>query len=321
MKKLLAIVLAVAVLAMGLIGASVAQAIATTIDKTMASGDFELGDHISVTLDVTAAQAPVTVKDILPEGLSYIPGTFEVDTVAKVPTVVGQVISYQLTAVGTYQITFDVQVTSVEAETSPELTNLAEVRDDLGALLDDDDVDGIYLLPYDCFYKVIGVGDELVPVETDVSWTLWLDVGNCGDDEIVTMNNVVITDNLGGDLEVDGWYIGDTTTDLPNTTIKLKGKTKKAQLEWEVGTLTAGQWSNSDLVISTDVNTGRGTANNPDNSGKNPKGGYQEYTDEESTEHDLNSGATLKFTDPDTGLQLSAHTAPIVVTTYVPTNG
>jgi len=320
MKKVLAIVLAVAVLAMGLIGASVAQAVATTIDKDMASGDFDLGDHISVTLDVTVAEAPATVVDILPEGLSYIPGTFEVNAVAKVPDVAGQVISYQLTAVGPYTITFDVQVTSVEAEEVEDLTNRAEVRDALGALLDYSEVDDIDLLPYDCFYKVIAVGDTDVPVETDVSWTLWLDVGNCPDDEIDVMENVVVKDNLGGDLEVDGWYIGETTDSLPGATIKVKGKTEKAQLKWVVGTLTNGQWSNSDLVISTDVNTGRGTANNPGNSGNNQKDGYQEYTDEECSEHDLNSGATLKFIDAGeggTGLQLSAHTLPITVMAHV----
>jgi hypothetical protein len=48
-------------------------------------------------------------------------------------------------------------------------------------------------------------------------------------------------------------------------------------------------------------------------------GGNQEYTDGIVAQHELNSGATLKFFDSDgTGLQLSAHTEPISVLTNTP---
>ncbi|MBE0481108.1 MAG: hypothetical protein IBX68_09025, partial [Dehalococcoidia bacterium] len=44
--------------------------------------------------------------------------------------------------------------------------------------------------------------------------------------------------------------------------------------------------------------------------------GQQLYT--EPGDYELNSGAVLKFIDPDTGFQLSAHTPPLVVTAFEP---
>jgi hypothetical protein len=74
-------------------------------------------------------------------------------------------------------------------------------------------------------------------------------------------------------------------------------------LTWNVGSLPAeGDSASLYLKVATDVNPG-------DN---------QEYTDDIATQHELNSGATLKFIDSNgTNLQLSAHTEPISVETYI----
>ena len=51
------------------------------------------------------------------------------------------------------------------------------------------------------------------------------------------------------------------------------------------------------------------------NNGKNPKSGWQKYTDEVDTVHELNSGSTLKFTASDTLFRCSVHTEPIDIET------
>jgi hypothetical protein len=65
------------------------------------------------------------------------------------------------------------------------------------------------------------------------------------------------------------------------------------------------------LEVSTDINPGHKKKKDTDEDYKN------EYTS--LGDHDLNSGATLKFIDvAGTGFQLSAHTPPITVTAYDP---
>lgn len=320
MKKLLAIVLTVTLLAVGLVGVSPVQAVSTTIDKTMASGDFSLGDHISVTLDVTAAEAPVTVVDILPEGLSYIPGSFEVDGSPADPDVAGQEISYQLSAVGTYQITFDVQVTSVEAETVEDLTNQAEVRDQYGVLLVSDEVIDLDLLPYDGFEKVVTIvyednvnGD--VEVNELVQWDMTITVpNNFG----WAITDAVLKDNLGGELGMAGDLVDNDRDDLtdegdpgdlaagynavPDGDLSIRTTGKANKVHFAITSIDIGIGGSLQFVL------GIFTDHNPAKKGS----GKQCYTSD--GEHDLNSGATLKFTDPATGLQLSAHTPPIPVT-------
>ncbi len=311
MKKLTAIVLIVAVLAMGLTAPATAQD-GTTIDKAMPN-EGDLGDHITVTLTVEVEQIPVTVTDTLPDELTYIPGTFAVDSVPATPSVDGQEISYEFDTVGSYEITFDAQVTSVEAGNITR-TNHAEVANATDVL--DSVTADITLHPYEGFRKEVvdawlpdgtSIDPANVPVETDVTWHIGLGFRNITGDQIDVMVNPVVKDNLGGDLEVDLWdtYVGETI-------IKFSGKTKKAHLTWKNLRYTPSDnmWVMSDLYISTDVNPGTGN-------GKKP--GHQEYTEE--GEHYLNSGAVIKFFDGGpggTGFQLSAHTPPILVNAYVP---
>jgi len=97
-------------------------------------------------------------------------------------------------------------------------------------------------------------------------------------------------DRLGGDLEwhVIGWNSGL----IGEVDWYTKGKTEKVFINFYDGfTLAPDQeeWLFS-VSVSPDINTGKGTANNPDkNSNKNPKDGHQEYTS--LGEHCLNSGA------------------------------
>lgn len=311
MKKVLFPILAL-VLAFGLALPMTVMA-ANTIDKTLSQSDADLGDHITVTLYVTveADELPATVVDMLPNALGYI-GNFMVDSVVATPTVVGQQVSYTLTDVGTYIITFDAQVTSTEA-TEITVTNLAMVNSQLSNPSATAD---ITLQPYAGFSKAVVTSThnpwDVVPMHTDVHWLLLIEIENITGDEIATMEDVVVKDNLGGDLEmhlcVDGCdYFGKAlpqplsmTPDVP----KKSGKTEKLHLSWDLADFDG--FEQLYLEISTDVNPGQTKKDLHKN----------EYTSE--GEHDLNSGATLKFTDPDTLNQLCAHTGPITVIAYDP---
>ena len=153
-----------------------------------------------------------------------------------------------------------------------------------------------------------------VPVETCTKWALVIDVTNPYG---YTMENVIIKDNLGGDLEllqVNGeevekpagkkveWVGPD---DAEGVTVWWTGKSEKVHLTWDIPDLAPGETARLVLLIATDVNPGQGKKTQPVN----------EYTEEGP--HDLNSGATLKFTDPD-GTRLSAYTDSIVATAVLP---
>ena len=125
-------------------------------------------------------------------------------------------------------------------------------------------------------WAVTGNGDNTIDLGEKWYFVLQIDVTN---NIIFPIDNVMVKDNLGGDLELNDW--ATTTGSVNNWTT---GKTKKVHLTWEdIGTLAPGQTETMWLLVSTDVNTGTGN-------GKKP--GHQEYTSEGT--HCLNSGATAK---------------------------
>jgi len=272
------------IIVIGFVTITSAQPVVTIvkdITETVAGLTDHVTGQITVTCDVT-----VTVVDQFPDELTLITvsvnGTevdFSENTIIVEVAPTGAVIS------------FEAQVTSVEAAQYTVCNTASAILDGIVIASHEDCLE---LMPYECFSKInLSEGQE-VPVNTDVWFYLLLGVENCLD---IVMEDVVITDNLGGDLEVNEWilYCGDAET-------RLTGKTEKAHLRWTIGTMSQGDLCVSDLIISTDINPA----------------GQQEYTDEEPTVHDLNSGATLKFIASDTGFQCSAHTPPIMVTTSIP---
>jgi hypothetical protein len=136
----------------------------------------------------------------------------------------------------------------------------------------------------------------VIPTKTDIHWTLVIEVTNSFG---YTMEDVVITDRFGGDIEV---HTPALEISHGNIELKEKGKTKKQFLTWEIADLLEGETATLKLEISPDINTG---------TGNNKKSGHQEYTS--PGWHDLNSGATLKFIDPEQDMQLSAYTNSIPV--------
>ncbi|NIS83363.1 MAG: hypothetical protein GTO14_24925 [Anaerolineales bacterium] len=178
--------------------------------------------------------------------------------------------------------------------------------------------------------------------QTEVQWAVVMDVVNPFS---YTMKNVSIKDNFGAELKVDEvitppdtnhdgivnihdlsrvasdygtraliepdqW---DPATDMNldgvvdirdlavvsrnfGLTLWLTGKTDKVHLFWYIGDLLPGETARIIILVSTDLNPA----------------GQQEYT--EPGVYEMNSGATLKFTDPLQDTQLSAMTGSIYVT-------
>jgi uncharacterized repeat protein (TIGR01451 family) len=306
MKKVIALILSLTLLLTGLLGSALAQD-GTTIGKQLSQSEAWLGDTVTVTLTVNPAQAPVTVTDILPDQFDYVADTFTVDGAAVTPEVDGHSVSCELDTTGEHNIQFDMQMTTAEAETLT-VSNIAQVGN-ATEILASQSVD-IDVHPYSGFTKTVVdcTHDpwDSVPVGTDVHWFLLIEVENIGGDAIGTMEDVVVRDRFGGDLELDDYQTGNGTVTITET-----GCTKKVHLTWsEIADLEQGDAVQLSLEVSTDVNPG----SNKNKDGKGRRNGHQEYT--EAGEHCLNSGAVLKFVDGETGLKLSAHTPPILVTAY-----
>ena len=122
----------------------------------------------------------------------------------------------------------------------------------------------------------LGDGDGYLEVGELWWFLLEITVTNNGDTAI---DGIELKDRLGGDLMLmDIGY----TNPYPDT-YSTKGKTEKAFLGWDVGTLDPGETATFYVHVATDTNTGTGN-------GK--KAGHQEYTS--IGEHELNSGATAK---------------------------
>jgi hypothetical protein len=310
MKKVMLIVTAV-ILAVAMLSLP-AMAITWSIEKSVTSNTADLGDHITFTLSGTAAGVLAKVTDSWSSDLTYIPGTLDL-TGASVSSyyILDHYFYASLSAAGSFTITFDVQVTEVQATTTM-VSDTAQLWDSSWTQMDLD-TENIELYPYEGFEKWMDYGDEEVPMYTDVYWVLGIYVENIAGDEIEDMEDIVVRDRLGGDLELDDvLYVSDGSIGSGEIGKSGKfgptGKTNKEHLAWTgISDMEDDDWAVAFLEISTDINTGTGN-------GK--KSGHQEYT--EAGEHDLNSGAVLKFTDPDTGLQLSAHTPPITVVAIEP---
>jgi branched-chain amino acid transport system substrate-binding protein len=285
---------------------TVAPIVGPYVVKSLSQHHGLLGDHIMVDLIVVnPGDLNVTLVDVLPSDLTYITSTFMVDGVAVMPDIgKNNTLSIEIVS-GVHTVNFEVQVTEVQSEIVSAV-NCAHVVDAAGIQVAES-CDAITLYPYHCFVKEAvtaylpdstEIDPYVVPAGEKVTWLVLIDVGNCPYDDVEAMEDVVIKDNLGGNLALQEWVIqrGDASA-------KTTGKTKKVHLSWDVGDIADGEWVGSDMWIHTDLNPA----------------GKQEYTDQWPTEHELNSGATLKFTDPSTGFQLSAHTGPILVETVVPT--
>jgi uncharacterized repeat protein (TIGR01451 family) len=299
-----------------------AQAQPATVTKTMSAATAGLGDILTVTLDVVNPYGTnVTVEDVLPDGLSYIVGSLTVDAAPATPTVVGNTISVSV-GPGAPVVEFDVQVTEVQYE-SVDVTNTANVYNPDTGLVDGTDSAVVTLEPYAGFTKSAAIVyedtlDGVIEVGELVGWEMTITLANSFAWDIV---GAAISDNLGAELglagdEVDNDQDGDVDDGDPgdltaasnsipigDLAFETKGSSNKVQLDITGVDVAAAGSVDFVLAVFTDKNPGKK---------KQTPSGTQEYTSPGT--YELNSGAVVKFIDPGTTLQLSAHTAPITVT-------
>jgi hypothetical protein len=248
----------------------------------------------------------LTVFDDLPKCLSYIPGTFSVSpAVSESPTIDNDGIKIKLDP-NSYTITFEVIFDSAPAE-SHKGYNTAYLMD--GREIIDQSTHGFWKASYCGFHKYFDIisgddGDGIIEVGEDIHWAFWITVDNLNYDW--KMTDIVVKDRFGAELE---YHPPIVTTQGPAEITYSKGKSAKMMLTWWVGDLypvpeppedPEGPTSaRLDMEISTKFNP----------SGK----GKQSYTS--PGEYEWNSGAVLKFKNPD-GIQLSANTGPLIVEVF-----
>ena len=180
-----------------------------------------------------------------------------------------------------------------------------------------------------------------IKANTEIQWKAAMSITNPFS---YTMKNVTIKDNFGAELEIDqvmaspdtnldgivdifdlrrvatkyGTWLEDRDQWDPvadinkdghvdmrdlsvvaksyGLTLWLTGRSEKVHLFWYIGDLQPGETARITILVSTDLNPA----------------GHQEYT--EPGIYEMNSGATLRFIDPEQDMQLSAVTDSIYVT-------
>jgi hypothetical protein len=316
MKRVL-LIFATMILAAAVLSVPAMANVNGSIEKALSQSEASLGDHVTVTLQVTDGVEGQTVVDALPDALKYIDGTLSVaGGTAACETSAGEIVC-TLAENATCTITFDVQVVEVQCMDA-DVTNWAYVYNGTTEV-------GSYsasmtLHPYEGFQEVATIVYEdkpngIVEVNELVVWNMTITVSN---NFAWDVTDAVLKDNLGGELGMAGDGVdndmdkpamvdegdwGDLAPDynvIPDgdLTIQTTGKTNKVHF-WVNGIdLAAGDSFDFVLGVFTDRNSSRW--------------GHQCYTSLFEA-HPLNSGATVKFTDPETGFQLSAHTCPVLI--------
>jgi len=263
------------------------------LTKTLSASDGELGDviHVILTVVVPSGETAIVV-DTLPPEWGYIQGSFKVNSAPAKPAVKKNVISYTITDSGRYMIEFDVKVTMAYWEDRM-VTNRATATwyDELGNIIDEKEATADFVIDaFEQLQKTV-TGSLTIKEKTNVQWTVTFEITNPFS---YTMTNIVITDRFGAEIEIDPPFPYSITHGTVSYTTS--GKSAKVFLTWNIGNLLPGETARLILLVSTDINPA----------------GKQSYTTPGI--YEMNSGATLKFIDPEQNMQLSAVTAPIYVT-------
>jgi hypothetical protein len=285
-----AMILCVGNAAMGQITEPVIEDVQATITKTvqdLKEMSAYLGDILCVKLVVdNPYPGPVLVVENLGSPFTYMNGSCTLDGACTTPTNANGKMSF-LVEPGSHEITFMAQVVQVEAY-NMYISNVAEVYGP--DCVDDEDCVIIKL----CRYKIhkwlwsyTHPGIMPLPMREEIGWVMEISVKNTFP---FTMQDVVVSDRLAAELKLD--YYLPATADVVT---KTKGKSEKVSLTWNIGTLSPGSSASLKLYVSTDLNPS----------------GKQEFTSPGC--YELNSGSVVKFKDPITGNQLSAHTGSVHV--------
>lgn len=278
------------------------------IKKEMSQSEAELCNSITVTIEISnppagTAADTVYVVDDLPNEMSFVKGSAEVDGTAytpdyepiHVPEPPHERLTFTVDGSGKHTITFEVKVNRAYATDTT-------VENHVGATFE---LISVGEVPVDVLFEVtihpyIGPtlskaadGPEIVPLFTEESWVFTCIVKNNYD---YTMTGSSLKDNFGAELVYDpDTVIANllTTWAFPES----HGSSKKLRLSWLLPNLEPGEAYKLQVTMST---------------GKTPsKHAQQEYTSPGVKV--LNSGATLKWFD-DADEKQSMETGSISVT-------
>lgn len=272
-------------------GEPVLEDIQATITKTVEGREqisAYLGDILCVKLVVeNPYDVPILVVENLNNAFTYMNGSCMLDSTCVEPMANGNKLSF-LIEPGCHEINFTFQVVQVEAY-NMYISNVAEVCDP-DCNVDDEDSVIIKLCRYNIhkwLWSHTHPGIMPLPLGEEIGWLMEIRVVNTFP---FTIQDVVVTDNLAAELEVDG-YLAETG----EVVMKTQGKSEKVKLTWTIGDLSPVSGASLWLTVSTDLNPS----------------GKQEFTSPGC--YELNSGSVVKFIDSLTGNQLSAHTGSVHV--------
>ena len=139
--------------------------------------------------------------------------------------------------------------------------------------------------PVMCFHKALWSGPTTVPLNTNVQWLIAIQFYTP-----VAIQNAVVTDNLGAELEIDSPFSASHGTASYIT----QGGSNQVRITWNIGNVPADTTCTLTFWVSTDLNPA----------------GHQEYTS--CGCYALNSGATIKYYYM--GVKYSATADPIFIT-------
>jgi len=131
-------------------------------------------------------------------------------------------------------------------------------------------------------------GDGIIEIGEPITYIMSIQVDNTSPG---TWKKTVVKDRFGAELDV---IEPPLSISQGSVELKQKGNSEKEFLTWKIGALVPGASANLVLKVVTDLT--------PD--------GFQSYT--ECSNHEFNSGATLKFRNP-ANKQVSFETGGIIV--------
>jgi len=268
--------------------------------------DANLGDHLTITLTVdNPYEHELRIEDVLANEFKYIPGTFRINNVSVTPEISANTVS-ALVPGGTNTITYDAQVVEVFAEQQQTtVTTETNLYNPAGEKVVTCASANITLHPYEGFSCQIErcTHDPWyeIPTETDVHWLLLIELLNTADDRIAAMKEITIHNLEVNEAPI---YVLNPPSSSGTVVSENIDDNNRANVTWNAGDLDQGDppaqlW----LEIYTNLNADNGQNNLDDYQGLDSIGEYK-----------LSSDAVVSFTDPETGLKLSAHTSPLTVT-------
>jgi hypothetical protein len=275
--------------------------------KQMSLDEVQICNSTTVTIDISNPPAGTTddkvyVIDDLPNELSFVKNSAEIDGAAYTPTVTHEPspelherLAFEVSGTGKHTITFEAKVNRAYA-TDTTVENHVGVTFDLTDVgeLSVDVLFEVTIHPYiGPTLSKAADGPETVPLFTKESWVFTYIVKNNHDYE---MAGPSLKDNFGAELIYDlDTLIANLLTEWEFTT--QNGRSEKVSLYWNLPNLAPGEAYKLQVTMST---------------GKTPsKQAQQEYTS--PGVKILNSGATLKWLN-DANKKQSLETEPIYVT-------